>query len=120
MSRRTERVNNLLRQEISLLIVEELEDPRLRTLITITFVDVSSNLQHANVGISVMDSKLIAGEALKALESASGFIQNELAQRVRMRNTPKLRFQLDPSIDEGNRILSMLNDIRSNSTEHLE
>lgn len=101
------------------MLSEELNDPRLRTLVTVTFADVSPDLQHATIGISVMGSEEERQEALEGMQSAAGFLQRALASRVRMRNTPRLRFVLDTSIEEGDRLLAVMDRIRTEgTTEH--
>lgn len=116
MSRRTERVNVLLQQQVSEVLSEGLNDPRLRSLVTVTFADVSSDHQYATVGISVMGSEEEQQEALLGMQSSAGFFQRALASRVRMRNTPRLRFVLDTSLEEGDRLLAIMDRIRTEGT----
>ena len=112
MSRRVDRVGDLLRQEISQIITEDLRDPRLNALLSITRVDVSPDLQNAVVAVSVMASPEQQTEAIRALESASGHIRKVLGPLLRLRQVPKLRFLLDTSLAEGQRMLSLLDSIR--------
>lgn len=112
MSRRMDRLGDLLQQEISRVITEDLRDPRLKVLLSITRVDVSSDLQNAVVAVSLMASPEQQTEAIRALESASGHVRQLLGPRLRLRQVPKLRFVLDTSLAEGQRILSLLDSIR--------
>lgn len=112
MSRRMDRLGNLLRQEISRTIADHVRDPRLEPLLTVTRVDVSPGLEHAAVLVSVVGNPEQAKEALHGMESAGGFIRRELGQRLRLRQVPKLRFILDTSLEEGQRMLSLLDQIR--------
>ena len=98
------------------MLLEELNDPRLRTLVTVTFADVSPDLQHATVGISVMGPEEQRQEALQGMQSAAGFLQRALAGRIRMRNTPRLRFVLDTSMEEGDRLLAVMDRIQAEGT----
>ena len=113
MSRRTERVNILLQQQVSAILSEGLNDPRLRTLVTVTFADVSPDLQNATIGITVMGSAEERQEALQGMQSSAGFLQRALTSRIRMRNTPRLRFVLDTSIEEGDRLLAVMDRIQA-------
>ena len=111
MSRRTERVNELLRQEISDLLLRELRDPRLDGLISITQVEVSPDLSNARVMVSVMSETATPGDALKALNSAAGFLHKELVHRLEMRRVPFLTFHLDTSIGDGAVVLAHLDQV---------
>ena len=113
MSRRMDRLGDLLQQEISRIVADQLRDSRLKSLLTVTRVDVSAGLEHALVAVSVMGSPEQAREAILGMESASGFIRRELGSRLRLRQIPKLRFLLDTSIAEGQRMLSLMDDVRS-------
>ena len=108
MTRRTERINDLLREEISSLLQREVKDPRLGGLITITEVDVSPDLRVAKVFVSVLGSDQEKTNTFKALEAAAGFIQRELRHRLTIRRTPALSFLADTSMEQGARILDLL------------
>ena len=112
MSRRLDRLGNLLQQEISRIIANQVRDPRLKPLLTVTRVDVSPGLEHAAVLVSIVGDPQQAREALHGMESAGGFIRRELGQRLRLRQLPKLRFILDTSLEEGQRMLSVLDQVR--------
>ena len=111
MSRRTERVSELLRQEISELLLRDLRDPRLDGLISITQVEVSPDLSNARVMVSVMSETAAPGDALKALNSAAGFLHKELVHRLEMRRVPFLTFHLDTSIGDGAVVLAHLDQV---------
>ncbi|HXH21528.1 MAG TPA: 30S ribosome-binding factor RbfA [Dehalococcoidia bacterium] len=112
MSRRTERVNDLIRDELSELLLRELNDPRLGGLISITHVDVSPDLMTARVFVSVMAPPEEQKQAMKALEAAGGFMHRELKKRLTMRKVPFLSFKLDTSIAEGAEVLSLLDKVQ--------
>ena len=111
MSRRTERVNDLIRDELSDMLLRELNDPRLNGLISITRVEVSPDLANARVFVSVMGDDAEQKQAMKALEAAGGYMHRELKKRVTMRKVPFLGFRLDTSIAEGAQVLSLLNEV---------
>ena len=111
MSRRTERVNELIRQELSDLLLRQVRDPRLDRLISITHVDVTADLNTARVSVSVMGSEPEQKAALQALNSAASFFHRELKARIQIRRVPFLVFKQDTSIEEGARVLAMIEDV---------
>ena len=112
MSRRTSRVSELLREEISDLIQRDLKDPRLDgTFVTITEVQVSPDFRVADVFVSHLGSSEERDAALAGLQSASPYLERELRRRLRMRRTPSLKFQFDPSIERGARLASTIADL---------
>jgi len=113
MAHRIERVNSLIRQEISQLLQRQVKDPRLGTLITVTEVSTSADLKHAKVFVSRISSEERREETLKVLVSASSFIRRELARRLKLRYTPELIFQWDDSIERGDHLLQLIDDVTS-------
>ena len=112
MSRRTDRVSGLMREEIGRLLVEGLSDPRLSRLVTVARVEMSSDLQHAVVAVTVLGEQSEQQAALAGLAAATGFLRRALAQRLHLKRTPELRFELDESIREGDHVLALLDSIR--------
>src|ERR1700694_191499 len=110
MTRRTERLNDQLREEISDLVMRELKDPRIGGLVTITEVDVSPDLSRAKVFVSVLGSADEKKSTMKALGAASHFLQRELRRRLTIRRMPELAFVADESIEHGARILSLIDE----------
>lgn len=108
MTRRTDRVNGLLRQEIGSLLLHGLRDPRLAHLLSVTRVKTSVDLRHAQVFVSVMGSPQEKQEAMGGLCSAAPFLRRELRGRLSLRTIPELRFVLDESIEEGERLLRLM------------
>jgi ribosome-binding factor A len=115
-SRRIERVNDLLRSELSELIGRTLKDPRVAGLVSLTEVETTADLRHARVYVSVFGSDDDQKSTLTALRSAAGFLRREIAQRVTLRTVPELEFQLDKSLEQGDRILRLLKQVQSDST----
>lgn len=110
MTRRTERVNGLLQREISDLLRREVNDPRVSGVVSITEVDVSPDLRHAKVYVSVLGSDEEKVETLEGLKAASRFLHRELRSRVTMRRIPDLTFIQDRSMESGARMLSILEE----------
>ncbi len=107
MSRRTERVQDLLRAELSQLLLRELHDPR-AALATIAEVDVSPDLRRAVVRVSVLGDDEHRVEAVQALRHAKGFLRSQLAQRLRLRVVPELSFELDRGAEHSQKITDLL------------
>ena len=108
MTRRTERVNGLLRREISQLLSHELNDPRLSGVVSITRVETSTDLGHARVFVSVLGSDKEKQKVLRGVNSATGFMWKELRDRLSLRSMPELQFVLDESIEEAERIFELM------------
>jgi ribosome-binding factor A len=109
---RLQRVNHLIREEISLLIQRELKDPRLG-FVTVTEVDVAKDLRTAKVYVSVLGADSQWESSLQALESARGFIRNWLVPRLRMRAVPHLTFHPDRSMAHAAHIQTVLEGLRA-------
>ena len=113
MSHRIERVNSLIRQEISELLRRQVKDPRLGNFISVTAVATSSDMRHAKVFISRMGSEEEKQETLSVLASASRYFRRELAGRLRLRRIPELSFQWDDSIERGDRLSRLIDQVMS-------
>lgn len=113
MSRRLERVNHLIREEISTLLQRQVKDPRLGGFITVTRVSTSADLSHAKVFISVMGDEREKKEAMEALAKASGFLRRELRPSLTMRRIPELNFCHDDSIEQGAHILDLISQVNN-------
>ena len=101
--RRTNRVSEALREELSEIIGFETEDPRLLA-VDVTEVHVSHDGRHANVRVAVRGTETEQDASLKALEHAAGFLRHELAGRLILRHIPELHFLRDKNLDVENRI----------------
>ncbi len=111
MAHRIERVNTLIRKEISELIQRQLRDPRLDSFIAVTEVSTSPDLRHAKIFISSLSGKQDEEKILGVLNAAAGFLRTELAQKVRLRRIPELSFTWDDSIEHGDRILRLIDEV---------
>lgn len=113
MSHRTERVNSLIRQEISQLLRRQVKDPRLGDFIVVTEVDTSADLKYAKVFVSHMGSTEKKKETLDVLVAAAGFMRRELAKNLKLRYVPKLLFQWDNSIERGEHLQHLIDSINT-------
>ena len=111
MSRRTARVSELLREEISALLLREVKDPRISGLVSIVSVDVSPDLRQARVFVSVLGTSEVQQATLRGLRAAEGFLRGQLGERLKMRRIPALNFQQDRSIEQGSRILRLMAEL---------
>ncbi len=109
-SRRTERLNGLLLQEISATVLRVVNDPRIRN-VTFTAVDVTSDMRLARVHFSVLGDPRHQEEASLGLQSAKGVIKRELGRRMSLRYMPDLEFFYDPSLQHSEHIQNLLNKI---------
>lgn len=116
MGHRIERVNSLIRQEISELLQRQVKDPRLGNLVAVTDVSTSPDLRHAKIFVSRIGSEEEKQETLSVLAAASGFFRNELAKRLRLRHIPELNFQWDDSIERGDYLLQLIDEVSSDSS----
>ena len=110
MTRRTRQVGEFLREELTDIIRREVKDPRIGFM-SVTRVDVTPDLRHAAVYISVLGTDDERKETLKALRSASGFIRHHLKPRLRMRQIPELEFRDDRSMEHAEQIARTLREI---------
>lgn len=113
MKQRISRLNSNLKEVISDIIRRDVRNPHIVALLTVTRVDVSKDLHHAKVYISVIGSQQQKEETLHALQSAAGFIAVQSSKEVVMRYFPALTFKLDDSVDKLMRIEELLNEIAS-------
>jgi ribosome-binding factor A len=111
MSHHIERVNTLIRREVSELIQHQLRDPRLNEFISITEVATSPDMKIAKIYVSSMSGQQEEQKILNALKSAAGFLRTALASKTRLRYTPELHFVWDNSIEHGDRILRLIDEV---------
>lgn len=111
MTTRQERVNELLKTEISDIIRRAIKDPRLG-FVTITDVEVSKDLRHAKVFVSVFGDEQAKKESIAVLQSASGYIRGEFGRRVHMKIIPEITFKIDTAVEHGARIFELLQQVK--------
>jgi ribosome-binding factor A len=117
--RRVARVAEQIKREVSLMLISDIKDDRVGAgMVSITDVNVSNDLQHAKIFVSIYGTPEAKAETMAGLRSATGFVRSELGQRIRLRRTPEVIFLEDDSIERGNRVLSLLNQLNREREEH--
>jgi ribosome-binding factor A len=111
---RQKRVADRLQREISQLIQQEMNDPRL-ALVTVTVVNIDRELEYANVFVSTVGDAARRKEVMQVLNNAKGFIRREIARRVQLRRAPELIFHWDPSPEKAEQISQLLDELKSAS-----
>ncbi len=113
---RVEKVQELMKQEVSKIILQELKDPRIG-FVTVTQVEATGDLRSAKIYVSLMGSEQQVRDCWEGLTSSLGFIRREIGKRIRLHFTPELSLQLDKSLDYSAHIQKLLNDINQQAAE---
>ncbi|PXW92487.1 ribosome-binding factor A [Streptohalobacillus salinus] len=113
---RANRVAEQMKKELGDILTRKIKDPRVG-FVTITDVEVTGDLQQATVYLTILGEENEKQDTLKGLSKAKGFIRSEIGNRIRLRKTPELFFEIDESIETGNRIESLLRDLNTNNEE---
>lgn len=109
-SRRAQKVAQAIREVVSMAILAELQDPRVRD-VTVTYVEVSGDLRYAKVHVSVMGDEKRQALSLRGLQSAAGFLQSKIAREIELRYTPRLTFLLDQGVKRSIEISRILEEV---------
>jgi len=116
---RIQRLNDQLRDEISQLILRgEVKDPRVSTFLSINRVEVTSDLGYAKVYVSSFLPDNQVSKGVDGLNAAAGFIQREIARKMRIRQFPKLQFQIDAGMKAGFNMVQKLNELEKESKKN--
>lgn len=119
--RRVERVAALIRRETSELLLNGIRDERVHQgMVSITDVEVSGDLQHCRIFVSIFGEQNDRSEVLEGLKAASGYLRGELGRRLQMRRAPEVVFQLDRGIEKGTSVLGLLNRLEDERQERGE
>lgn len=111
-NRRVSRVSSLIQQEVSQMLLHDIKDDRVGAgMVSVTDVDVSGDLQHAKIYVSIYGTEEAKSETMAGLQSATGFVRRELGRRVRLRRTPEVVFIEDRGLERGDRMLTLLNQL---------
>ncbi|MEQ8466675.1 30S ribosome-binding factor RbfA [Coleofasciculus sp. E1-EBD-02] len=111
-NRRVSRVSSLIQQEVSQMLLHDIKDDRVGAgMVSVTDVDVSGDLQHAKIYVSIYGTEEAKSETMAGLQSATGFVRRELGRRVRLRRTPEVVFIEDRGLERGARMLTLLNQL---------
>lgn len=115
-SRRVQKAAEAIREVVSMAILTEIQDPRVRD-VTVTYVEVSADLRHAKVHVSVMGEEKHQNLTLHGLQHAAGFLQWKIAQRLQLRYTPRLNFMLDQGVKRSIEVAQILQRVLPKSEE---
>lgn len=111
-SRRVARVSELIKREVSQMLSTGIKDERVGAgMVSVTNVNVSGDLQHAKIYVSIYGSDEARTETMQGLKSATGYVRRELGHRVRLRRTPEVLFIEDRGIEEGSRVISLIDQL---------
>lgn len=111
-SRRVSRVASLIKREVSQMLLNGIKDDRVGSgMASITDVDVSGDLQHAKIFVSVYGTPEAKAETMEGLHSSTAFVRRELGHRLRLRRTPEIVFLEDTSLERGDRMLNLLKQL---------
>ena len=110
-NKRAIRVGELLKEEISQIVLREMKDPRIG-FVSVTDVVVSGDLRHAKVFISVYGTDKEKEETLEGLQQAQGFVRKLVGERVKIHHTPEIIFRYDDSIEKGVHISEIIKDLK--------
>ena len=111
-SRRVARVSQLIKREVSQMLSTGIKDDRVGAgMVSITNVNVSGDLQHAKIYVSIYGTEEAKDQTMQGLKSATGYVRRELGHRVRLRRTPEVMFIEDRGIEEGSRVISLIDQL---------
>ncbi|MBS6195238.1 MAG: 30S ribosome-binding factor RbfA [Clostridiales bacterium] len=114
------RINGEVLKELSVLIRQEIKDPRIPMMTSVTAVEVAPDLKTCKAYISVMGSEQEKKDAIVGLRSAEGYIRRQLARRLNLRNTPEIQFKLDESIEYGVHMSRLIDEVNQEISERDE
>lgn len=111
-SRRVSKVSSLIKREVSQMLLSEIKDSRVGAgMVSVTDVDVSGDLQHATIFVSIYGSQEAKVATMAGLKSSTGYVRRELGHRIRLRRTPEILFREDTSLERGDRMIHLLDNI---------
>lgn len=119
--RRVSRVASQIQREVSQMLINGIKDDRVGAgMVSVTDVDVSGDLQHAKIYVSIYGTEEAKAETMEGLKSSETYVRRELGQRMRLRRTPEVVFKEDPSLERGDRMINLLNQISEEKEEENE
>ena len=117
---RSDRINEEVKKEVSSIIQNDLKDPRITAMVTVTKVDVTKDLMYAKVYVSIFGSEESKAETFTAIKNSLGFIRKEVSHRIKLRHTPQFTLELDTNIEQGMHINNILQKIKENGSNDNE
>jgi ribosome-binding factor A len=116
--RRISQVASLIKREVSQMLLHGIKDNRVGIgMVSVTDVDVSGDLQHAKIFVSIYGTDEVRTQTMAGLKSATGYVRSELGHRIRLRRTPEVVFIEDRSLERGTQIISLLNKLSQERQE---
>jgi ribosome-binding factor A len=111
-SRRIERVASMVKREVSLMLLNGIKDDRVGAgMVSVTDVIVSGDLQHTKIFVSIYGTDEAKAETMEGLKSATSYVRSQLGQRLQLRRTPEVIFLEDHSLERGDKMLILLNQL---------
>lgn len=114
------RINGEVMKELSVIIRQEIKDPRIHMMTSVTSVEVAPDLKTCKAYISVMGSEKEKSDTIAGLRSGEGYIRRQLAKRLNLRNTPEIQFKLDESIEYGVNMSRLIQEVNQGISEREE
>ena len=111
-NRRPDRVAEAIREEVATFLADGVKDPRVRGLVTITGVDVTRDLRHARIFVSIMGDEAERTETLEGLSAVASHLRGRVGRALRLRVAPEIAFRTDPSVAHAARIETLLEEVR--------
>jgi ribosome-binding factor A len=120
-SRRVSKVSSLIKREVSQMLLSEIKDDRVGAgMVSITEVEVSGDLQHARIFVSIYGTAEAKAETMEGLRSSASYVRRELGQRMHLRRAPEVHFLEDTSLERGDRLIHLINAIAPGPEEEGE
>ena len=111
-SRRVSRVASLIKREVSQMLLNGIKDDRVGSgMVSITDIDLSGDLQHATIFVGIYGTEEAKLETMEGLKASEAFVRKELGHRIRLRRSPEILFEEDRSLERGDKMVHLLNQI---------
>ena len=118
-NRRVLKAAQAVREVVSMAILRDIKDPRVKD-VTVTFVEVSPDMRHAKVHVSVMGDETKQNLCLRGLQNSAGYLQSKVGKRIDTRYTPKIQFSLDKGMKHAMMVTRILEEVLPSESESLE
>ncbi|MBE9222491.1 30S ribosome-binding factor RbfA [Cyanobacterium stanieri LEGE 03274] len=120
-SRRIEKVSSLIKREVSQMLINGIKDDRVGAgMVSITHVEVSGDLQHAKIFVSIYGTPEAKRETMEGLKACTPFVRRSLGQKISLRHTPEIRFREDASLEKGDQLIQLINRITPPEEEGID
>ena len=117
-SRRIEKVSSLIKREVSQMLINGIKDDRVGSgMVSITAVEVSGDLQHAKVFVSIYGTPSAQKETMEGLKACTAFVRKSLGRKIRLRHTPEIRFIQDSSLEKGDQLIQLIDRLTPSTVE---